>query len=95
MAKKLVNAQRAPFLAMLEKAEGYAKERVQPIVVEACQSLLGDVTEEIKRLAALKAVNPNVRSEEIEYLKNRAGQGHQALQKAVLRLDALRIMIVG
>ena len=95
VAKKLVNAQRAPFLAMLDKAEGYAKERVQPIVVEACQSLLSDVTEEIKRLAALKAVNPNVRSEEIEYLKNRAALGHQALQKAVLRLDALRMMIVG
>jgi len=95
VAKKLVNAQRAPFLAMLDKAEGYAKDRVQPIVVEACQSLLGDVTEEIKRLAALKAVNPNVRGEEIEYLKNRAALGHQALQKATLRLDALRIMIAG
>lgn len=95
VAKKLVNAQRAPFLAMLDKAEGYAKDRVQPIVNQACQNLLTDVTEEIKRLAALKVVNPNVRGEEIEYLKNRAALGHQALQKAVLRLDALRIMIAG
>lgn len=95
VAKKLVNAQRTPFLAMLDKAESYAKDRVQPIVIEACQSLLADVSEEIKRLAALKAVNPNVRNEEIEYLKNRAALGHQALQKAVLRLDALRIMIAG
>ena len=95
VAKKLVNAQRAPFLAMLDKAEGYSKDRVQPIVNQACQNLLTDVTEEIKRLAALKVVNPNVRGEEIEYLKNRAALGHQALQKAVLRLDALRIMIAG
>ena len=95
VAKKLVNAQRAPFLTMLDKAENFAKDKVQPIVNQACQHLLTDVTEEIKRLAALKAVNPNVRSEEIEYLKNRAALGHQALQKAVLRLDALRIMIAG
>ncbi|WP_299727840.1 RNA polymerase-associated protein RapA [uncultured Endozoicomonas sp.] len=95
VAKKLVNAQRAPFLTMIEKAEACAKEQVQPIVSTACQHLLTDVTEEIKRLAALKVVNPNVRSEEIEYLKNRAALGHQALQKAVLRLDALRIMIAG
>ena len=95
VAKKLVKAQRAPFLSMLEKAENCAKDRVLPVVNEACQTLLSDVTEEIKRLAALKAVNPNVRDEEIEYLKNRAGQGYQSLQKAVLRLDALRIMIAG
>ena len=62
---------------------------------QACQNLLTDVIEEIKRLASLKVVNPNVRGEEIEYLKNRAALGHQALQKAVLRLDALRIMIAG
>lgn len=95
IAKKLVNSQRTLFLTMVEKAESYAKDQVQPIVSRACQNLLTDVTEEIKRLAALKIVNPNVRSEEIEYLKNRAAQGHQALQKAVLRLDALRIMIAG
>lgn len=95
VAKKLVKAQREPFLNMLEKAEDYAKNRVQPIVTEACQNLLTDVTEEIKRLAALKAVNPNVRDEEIEHLKTRAALGHQSLQKAVLRLDAIRLMVTG
>lgn len=93
IAKKLVNTQLAPFQTMLNKAEGYARDRVQPIVNQACQNLLTDITEEIERLTALKAVNQNVRSEEIEYLKNRATLGHQALQKAVLRLDALRMMI--
>ncbi|OED41040.1 RNA polymerase-binding ATPase [Endozoicomonas sp. (ex Bugula neritina AB1)] len=95
VAKKLAKAQREPILKMLETAEEYAKESVQPIVSQACQSLLTDVTEEIKRLAALKAVNPNVRDEEIEHLKTQAGLGHQCLQKAMLRLDAIRLMVAG
>ncbi len=95
MAKKLVKAQREPILALLGTAEGYAKQMVTPIVAEACKSLLGNVTEEIKRLAALKAVNPNVRDEEIEHLKLRAALGHQCLQSAMLRLDAVRLMIAG
>ena len=95
VAKKLAKAQREPILKMLEKAEGYAKEGVQPIVSDACHALLTDVTEEIKRLAALKAVNPNVRDEEIEHLKTQAALGHQCLQKAMLRLDAIRIMVTG
>ena len=95
VAKKLVKAQREPILTMLSRAEESAKKAVQPIVSEACQNLLKDVTEEIKRLAALKAVNPNVRDEEIEHLKLRAAQGHQCLQKAMLRLDALRLMVAG
>ena len=75
VAKKLIKAQREPMIAMLERAEHFAKESVQPIVTEACSTLLSDVTEEIKRLAALKAVNPNVRDEEIEHLKHQAGNG--------------------
>ncbi len=95
VAKKLAKAQREPILKMLEKAESYAKESVQPIVSEACKALLTDVTEEIKRLAALKAVNPNVRDDEIEHLKKQAASGHQCLQKAMLKLDAIRVMVTG
>ncbi|MGI9274150.1 MAG: RNA polymerase-associated protein RapA [Endozoicomonas sp.] len=95
MAKKLVKAQREPILKLLEKAEAAAKAEVHPIVNEACQGLLTSVTEEIKRLAALKAVNPNVRDEEIEHLKTRAALGYQCLQNAMLRLDAIRLMVAG
>lgn len=95
VSKKLVKAQRDPILKMLDKAENFAKNSVEPIVSDACQKLLTDVTEEIKRLAALKAVNPNVRDEEIEHLKTQAALGHQCLQKAMLRLDAIRLMIAG
>ena len=95
VAKKLVKAQREPILKLLETAEASAKAQVHPIVNEACQSLLGSVTEEIKRLAALKAVNPNVRDEEIEHLKTQAATGYQCLQSAMLRLDAIRLMVAG
>ncbi|PJE80259.1 RNA polymerase-associated protein RapA [invertebrate metagenome] len=95
LARKLVKAQQKPIMTLLEKAEDYAKAQVEPIITEACQNLLKDVTEEIGRLAALKSVNPNVRDEEIEYLKIRATEGHTCLRKSMLRLDAIRLMIAG
>lgn len=95
MAKKLVKAQRKPILKLLDKAEASVKTSVEGIVASACQALLADVADEIKRLAALKAVNPNVRDEEIEHLKQRAAEGYQCLKKALLRLDAVRLMVAG
>ncbi|MDP0588577.1 MAG: RNA polymerase-associated protein RapA [Candidatus Endonucleobacter bathymodioli] len=93
--KKLVRAQKETILTMLARAEECAKVCVESIVDDACKKLFKDVTEEIERLSALKAVNPNVREEEIEHLKGWIGLGHQCLQKAVLRSDAIRLMVAG
>lgn len=95
MAKKVVEAQRKPILEMLAKAQTVAEARVTPIVDEAITALTLDVGNELQRLEDLKAVNPNVRPAEIEYLQLRGQDGLHALQKAVLRLDALRIMVAG
>ncbi|OQX38380.1 MAG: RNA polymerase-binding ATPase [Oceanospirillales bacterium LUC14_002_19_P2] len=92
MARKVVKAQREPILKMVNKAEDYARTRVADIINEACQQLIQSVTREIRRLAALKAVNPNIRDEEIEFLKQQAAIGHQCLQKAQLRLDGIRLI---
>ncbi|WP_461536193.1 RNA polymerase-associated protein RapA [Spongorhabdus nitratireducens] len=92
-ARKVVKSQRQIILALLQAAEASVKQQVPAIVTNACQTLLNNVTEEMKRLAALKQVNPNVRDEEIDFLKQRAAYGHQALQKAQLRLDAMRLVI--
>ena len=92
-ARKVVKSQREHILTLLKVAENSVKQQAPGIISNACQHLLNSVTEEMKRLAALKQVNPNVRDEEIDFLKQRAAYGHQALQNAQLRLDAMRLII--
>ncbi len=91
-ARKVVKSQREAVIKMAKVAEKHAREQVADIVNEACQKLMNNVTQEIRRLAALKAVNPNIRDEEIEFLKLQAAEGHQLLQKAQMRLDAIRLI---
>ncbi|MCK5894314.1 MAG: RNA polymerase-associated protein RapA [Endozoicomonadaceae bacterium] len=92
MARKLVKTQRESIVKMVAKAEDYAKSRVTDIIDEACQQILQTVTREMQRLTALKVVNPNIRDEEIEFLKQQADVGYQCLQKAQLRLDGIRLI---
>ena len=91
-ARKVVKNQREAIVKMTKAAENHARGQVADIVNNACQNLMNNITQEIRRLAALKAVNPNIRDEEIEFLKQQAAMGYQQLQKAQLRLDAIRLI---
>ena len=91
-ARKVIKNQREEILKMTKAAENHARQQVAEIVNTACQKLMNNITQEIRRLAALKAVNPNIRDEEIEFLKQQAAMGYQQLQKAQLRLDAIRLI---
>ncbi|MDD5273624.1 MAG: hypothetical protein PHU14_13005, partial [Methylovulum sp.] len=48
---------------------------------------------EIKRLVRLKNVNPSIKAEEIEQLKDLTMLAHESIQAAQLRLDAVRFVI--
>ena len=78
-ARKVVKSQREAVVKMAKAAENHARGQVADIVNDACQKLMNNVTQEIRRLAALKAVNPNIRDEEIEFLKQQAAMGYQQL----------------
>ena len=51
------------------------------------------MTLELKRLAALRKVNPNVRKEELDQLKANALEMHSSIQTARHRLDAIRVIV--
>lgn len=94
MARKVVKAQREPIITMMAKAEEYAKSQATDIINAACQQLTQSGTQEIRRMTALKTVNPNIRDEEITFLEQQLSVGHQCLQKAQLRLDEIRLIFV-
>jgi len=64
-------------------------------VAEAQRRLAAEADEELARLVALQAVNPSVRDSEIEALRKQREEGLAMLEKAALRLEAIRVLVAG
>lgn len=92
-AVELLRSQRKLIERALRLAEQGARSRVPAIVEASGQRMLSAMTRELKRLAALRKVNPNVRQEELDGLKANALEMHECIQSARCRLDAVRVMV--
>jgi ATP-dependent helicase HepA len=93
-AATLLRAQRKIIERMLKTAEKTAEKRLPTIIATATQQMLDYATAELKRLSALRKVNPYVRQEELDQVKANTLALHGHLQAARLRLDAIRVMLV-
>ena len=94
-ANKFVQAQRD----VLAKRISGGEEKILPIhverVAEAQRRLAAEADEELARLVALQAVNPSVRDSEIDALRKQREDGLAMLEKAALRLEAIRVLVAG
>jgi ATP-dependent helicase HepA len=88
-----LNSQRPHLVNLLHVAELKAKGDMQQLVDGATTAMLASLSNEIKRLVRLKKVNPSIRGEEIEQLKDMTMLAHDNIQAAQLRLDAVRFLI--
>jgi len=93
-AATLLRGQRKLIERMLKTAEKTAGQRLPAIIAAATQQMLDQATAELKRLSALRKVNPYVRQEELDQVKADTLELHGHLQAAKLRLDAIRVMLV-
>lgn len=94
-ASKFVQAQREVIGATIAVGEGKVLPRHEERVVQARKKLADGLDEELARLKALRAVNPNVRQSEIDALLRQREDGLAALDKAALRLEAIRVLVAG
>ena len=94
-ANKFVQAQRDVLAAQIAAAEAKVAPRHTERVAEAQRKLKAGLDEELARLVALQAVNPSVRDSEIEALRQQREEGLAALEKAALRLEAIRVLVAG
>jgi len=94
-ANKFVQAQRDVLATQIAAAEAKIKPRHVERVAEAQRKLKAGLDEELARLVALQAVNPSVRDSEIEALRQQREDGLAALDKAALRLEAIRVLVAG
>ena len=88
-----LNNQRLPITKLLAVAKEKAKSEMQQLINEATSTMLDSLTAEIKRLVRLQKVNPAIKKEEIEHLKDMTMLAHENIQAAHLRLDAVRFII--
>ncbi len=88
-----LNNQRLPITKLLATAELKAKADMQALIDSATNTMLESLAAEIKRLVRLKKVNPTIKTEEIEHLKDMTMLAHENIQAAHLRLDAVRFII--
>ncbi|SJM96148.1 RNA polymerase-associated protein RapA [Crenothrix polyspora] len=88
-----LNKQRTLIAAILNIAEQHAKTDMQNVITGATDTMLASLSAEIKRLVRLQKVNPSIKTEEIEQLKDMTMLAHEHIQAARLRLDAVRFVI--
>ncbi|MBA1272381.1 RNA polymerase-associated protein RapA [Stutzerimonas azotifigens] len=94
-ANKFIQAQRDVLAVQVNAAESKIAPRHAERVADAQRRLQADLDEELARLTALQAVNPSVRDSEIEALRKQREDGLAMLEKAALRLEAIRVLVAG
>ena len=90
---QFLNSQRQHIVEMLKVAEQQATIRMQKLITESSNRMIASLTSEIKRLVRLKKINPAIKDQEIEQLKEMVLLSHESIQEAQLRLDAIRFLI--
>ena len=93
-SSKLVNAVQQEVHAMLQQAEALVEEQAKLLIESAKHEADDKLSTELARLEALKAVNPNIRDDEIEALEHNRKMVLENLNQAGWRLDAIRLVVV-
>ncbi|NIG19884.1 RNA polymerase-associated protein RapA [Pantoea sp. Al-1710] len=91
---KLVNAVQQEVHDILTQAEKVVIPEAQAIIAAAKVEADEKLSAELSRLEALRAVNPNIRDDEVETLESNREQVLASLGDAGWRLDALRLIVV-
>jgi len=91
---KLVNAVQQEVHDILVQADKVIVPEAQAIIAGAKAEADEKLNAELARLQALRAVNPNIRDDEIEALESNRAQVLESLSDAGWRLDALRLIVV-
>jgi ATP-dependent helicase HepA len=91
----IVRSQAERLGIMLGHAETLARDSAFRLQAEAQARIRALLGEELDRLRAMAAVNPNVRREELAHLEGLADLTARHLERTSLRLDALRLIVTG
>ncbi|WP_429162214.1 RNA polymerase-associated protein RapA [Aeromonas media] len=94
LGSKLVTASQPVIHGLIGKGQAIADELKTGIVDKARAQMAQTLQQDLDRLEALKAVNPNVRDSELDYLRNLQAELHHLIDQTQLKLDAIRFIVV-
>ncbi|MCL1057186.1 RNA polymerase-associated protein RapA [Shewanella gelidimarina] len=94
LASKLVTASQAILHPLFAKAETFAAAELKLLTESAREKMTQQLSGELERLKALKAVNPNIREEELTHLSGQMSELNRYLDGSQLQLDAVRLVLV-
>ena len=92
---QFLNVQRQHIQDMIKAGELKAQAQMQALITESSNRMIAAFTGEIKRMVRLKKINPGIKDQEIQQLKEMTMLAHESIQDAQLRLDAVRFVITG
>ncbi|WP_234495190.1 RNA polymerase-associated protein RapA [Vibrio maritimus] len=94
LASKLVTSVQADVHRLIEAGNGAVEEKLTVVREEAHKAMYASLNGELERLQALKAVNPNIRDEEIDAIESQISELDEYINKAQVQLDSLRLIVV-
>ena len=92
-ANRVVHARTAELETLVRSSKKLAEADAVKLTEEALHKANHSLGEEISRLKALKALNPNVRDAEITFYTDELEKVNQIIKASNLRLDALRVIV--
>ena len=93
VANQMVKMARSNIENLIARGDQLIKTLAEPIIAEAQADANQQLSAEINRLQALRAVNKNIRQSEIDILEAKRTQSLDELAKANWRLDCLRVIV--
>ncbi|ROV61829.1 RNA polymerase-associated protein RapA [Vibrio ponticus] len=94
IAAKLVTSVQAQVHQLIGAGDKLVESKVEAIRAQAQQEMQVSLNGELERLQALKAVNPNIRDEEIDAIDAQIKELTGYISKAQFQLDSLRMIVV-
>ncbi|WP_428772882.1 RNA polymerase-associated protein RapA [Vibrio sp.] len=94
LASKLVSSVQAQIHTLIEQGNSQIVDKVTEVRERARQEMQHNLNAELERLQALKAVNPNIRDEELEAIEQQIDQLAGYISQAQYQLDSLRLIVV-
>ena len=94
MALQLVKALKSQIGPLVAKAEEHGKKQISAIQNKALTTMQEKLEQESYRLTALKAINPSVRQEEIDFISLQQNELTHYIDKAQLTFEAVRMIVV-
>ncbi len=93
-ASKLASALQSAIHPMITSAQGMAQTKLEALRAASLEKMQTALAEEQSRLAALKQINPNIRDEELNFFDKQRSELTTYIEKAQVKLDAIRLIVV-